>query len=317
MNNAPTPEDRIWAVISHFSALTFGMGILLPIIGWSEQRRKSKYVSFQCLQALGYQSLGFTIWALFSALSLMVFTIVILSALGRMAGNDGNRAVLMTIWVGAFAVFILALLGIYLVLPLIAAIACALGKGFRYPMMGNRLARYLEYDPATEVSLNEDHEFHWVAAMGHFSILIILWGMLAPLTTWIVQGKQSLFLKFQSIQTLIYQATATLLLLVGGSISALGLVILPVIFFSNFSPNANSSMAIVGPLILIVFMLIAMLIILIVPFLHLLGQWAGYRLLKGDNYGYPLIGRLVEGRLRSPSGSQTSMEPKDFKEKPI
>src|SRR5215211_6661557 len=64
MNTTPTTEDRVWAVLSHLSALAFGMGILLPIIGWSEQRRKSKYAAFQCLQALGYQSLGYTIWLL-------------------------------------------------------------------------------------------------------------------------------------------------------------------------------------------------------------------------------------------------------------
>src|SRR5215216_3528303 len=64
MNTLPTTEERIWAVISHLSAIAFGMGILLPIIGWSEQRRKSKYASFQCLQALGYQSLGSNIWLL-------------------------------------------------------------------------------------------------------------------------------------------------------------------------------------------------------------------------------------------------------------
>jgi hypothetical protein len=25
-----------------------------------------------------------------------------------------------------------------------------------------------------------------------------------------------------------------------------------------------------------------------------LGQWAGYRVLKGDDYHYPLVGRLAE-----------------------
>ena len=41
-------------------------------------------------------------------------------------------------------------------------------------------------------------------------------------------------------------------------------------------------------------MLIVFVIILIVPLFHILGQWAGYRVLKGDDYRYPLVGRLVE-----------------------
>jgi len=41
-------------------------------------------------------------------------------------------------------------------------------------------------------------------------------------------------------------------------------------------------------------LLVSFLLILSVPLLHILGQWAGYRVLKGDHYRYPLIGRLVE-----------------------
>jgi len=31
--------------------------------------------------------------------------------------------------------------------------------------------------------------------------------------------------------------------------------------------------------------------------LHILGQWAGYRVLKGNMYRYPSIGKLVEKQL--------------------
>ena len=75
--NTPSTEDRVWTVLAHISALSFGMGILLPVVGWSDQRRKSNYASFQCLQALGYQSLGFTIWVL-SYLVLVILASVIM-----------------------------------------------------------------------------------------------------------------------------------------------------------------------------------------------------------------------------------------------
>ncbi|MDQ2692743.1 MAG: DUF4870 domain-containing protein, partial [Chloroflexota bacterium] len=89
MNSTPTTEERIWAVLSHLSALAFGMGIALPVVGWSDQRRKSNYASFQSLQALGYQSLGYTAWALFSAVLTIILGVVFLSTLD-MAGDDSG-----------------------------------------------------------------------------------------------------------------------------------------------------------------------------------------------------------------------------------
>jgi uncharacterized membrane protein len=49
----------------------------------------------------------------------------------------------------------------------------------------------------------------------------------------------------------------------------------------------------VSILLLGVPLLISFVLILLVPLLHILGQWAGYRVLKGDNYHYPLVGGLV------------------------
>src|SRR5688572_10223658 len=101
MNNMPSTEDRIWTVLSHLSAVTFGMGILLPVIGWAEQRRKSNYASFQCLQALGYQSLGYTVWFLFSGILAIIFAIIMLPTLNMARGPDE-----VGILVGNFVVFI-------------------------------------------------------------------------------------------------------------------------------------------------------------------------------------------------------------------
>ena len=234
MKPVPTNEDRIWAVIAHLSAIAFGMGILLPIIGWSEQRRKSNYASFQCLQALGYQSLGYTVWGLFSAAAAIIFVIIMLPTLNAARGPTA-----VGIWMGIYVVFIFGLFSSYFLLPIIAGISCALGRDFRYPILGDRLARYLGYDPESnseeQTWLIEDHEDRWVAAMGHFSILIMLWGMLAPLTAWILQGKRSLFLKFQSIQTLVYQAGVFFVFLGAGFIAMAGMVIFPITMWASGS----------------------------------------------------------------------------------
>jgi len=296
--NTPSTEDRIWAVLSHLSAIAFGMGLLLPVIGWSEQRRKSKYASFQCLQALGYQSLGYTVWLLTYLLLVIAFLVVMLAAAG-FAGDGGNNFdTFMGIWMGFLLFIVFGTFGMYFLFPVIAAISCALGRDFRYPIMGERLARYLGYDPTPAGDegtwLIEDHEDRWVAAMGHISVIIMLWGMLAPLTTWILQGRRGLFLRFQSIQTLAYQAGATLLYMGSGVIYMFGFVIFIALTGFEGGLDGTSPAEMAGLVALIVSMLAAMLVILIVPLLHILGQWAGYRLLKGDNYRYPWIGRLVE-----------------------
>jgi len=296
MNNTPTTEDRIWAVLAHLSALSFGIGVLLPIVGWSDQRRKSNYASFQCLQALGYQSLGFTIWVLSYLVIIILASIILLVVFRPAEGNSADTLfspamilLLMTIF-GGFA--------IYFLLPILAAVACALGKEFRYPFLGNRLARYLGYDPAEESEeqhwLEEDPEFRWVAAMGHFSILIMIWGMLAPLTAWMLQGRQSHFLKFQSIQTLLYQAITTLIYFMGAFMYLFGFLFLLVGMGGIREPNFNSSTGMFGIVVFAVALVISFVLILLVPLLHILGQWAGYRVLKGDDYHYPLVGKLTE-----------------------
>jgi uncharacterized Tic20 family protein len=282
------------------------MGILLPVVGWSDQRRKSNYASFQCLQALGYQSLGYTIWALSSLLIIVLASIIFLATPGSTETQFSNAA--LSPGVIVFLILFFGFFALYFLLPIIAAVACALGKDFRYPFMGDRLARYLEYESSqkseAQAWLHEDHEFHWVAAMGHFSILIALWGMLAPLTAWILQGKQSLFLRFQSVQALVYQGITTIIYFIGGSLYLFGIVLLVVNMGGIGEPGFNSSMSLVGMVIMAVTLLLAAVLILSVPLLHILGQWAGYRLLKGENYRYPLIGKWIETRLLAGPASE-------------
>lgn len=296
MNNTPpTAEERIWAVLAHLSALAFGMGILLPIIGWSEQRRKSQYASFQCLQALGYQSLGYTVWLL-ATLLVFVGILAIMVVMSFLAESNGRPFdPLAGPFFTLMSISIFGIFALYLLLPLVAAIACALGREFHYPFMGHRLAKYLGYQRTDRGSewLNEERDERWVAAMGHFSVLILLWGMLAPATTWVLQGTRSAFLKFQSIQTVLYQAIVTILYFGG-------LVIYFIGFFAFIAATGLAGttgdglpFGMISFAIFIVFSLVAFAVLMLVPLFHILGQWAGYRLLKGHDYQYPLIGRSV------------------------
>jgi uncharacterized Tic20 family protein len=296
MNTSPTSEERIWAVLAHLSSLAFGMGILLPVIGWSEQRRKSKYVSFQCLQALGYQSLGYTVWVLsyLVAFIVVLIVIIILSYWAEKNGQvfeplAGPTAILISIVAFGF-------LAIYLLLPVIAVLGCALGKDFHYPFMGKRLARYLGYQPRVEESewLIPEHEERWIAAMGHFSVILPLWGLIAPITAWVLQGKRSIFLKFQSVQTSVYQVGVNILYFGALFLYVAGFFLLLGVMGVSGNINPSSPAGMLGLIVFALFSLIALLIFLVVPLFHILAQWAGYRVLKGDDYRYPIVGRLVE-----------------------
>jgi uncharacterized Tic20 family protein len=293
----PSNEERIWAVGAHLSALAMGMGLLLPVVGWSEQRSKSKYASFQCLQALGYQSLGYTVWVLSALVIFIVLLFIALAEFGAAAASGEDITALLAPTMVVHFVVMMGLIGVYFALPIIAAVACALGKDFYYPIMGKRLARYVGYASSIEQEgWIEEHEDRWVVSMGHFAVIIMLWGMLASLTAWILQSKRSLFLKFQSTQTLVFQVCVTLLFFGGilfyiaGAFVLLGAI--------GLSGGAElTSTGIVGLVIFLIFLLIFLVILLIVPVFHIMGQWAGYRVLKGDNYYYPILGRLIEKRI--------------------
>src|SRR5512138_2238576 len=116
MKMSPTTQERLWAVISHLSALGFGMGILLPIVGWSEQRRKSSYASFQCLQALGYQSLGYTLWLLSCLLIGIVLILALAFAAGKTPDNSPGANTIAGIWLIIFMITFFGMFGIYFLL---------------------------------------------------------------------------------------------------------------------------------------------------------------------------------------------------------
>jgi uncharacterized Tic20 family protein len=309
MNTKPPVEERIWAVFAHLSALAMGMGLFLPILGWSESRWKSNYTSFQCMQALGYQTLGYTIWILTTLVLLVISSVSFVFGIQTIDTLEAD----LNAWVIGHSIFIFGLIGLYFVIPVIAAITCAFGKDFHYPFMGKRLAMYLGYESTHSNEegkwLIEEHEDHWVAAMGHFAVIIVFWGLTAPIIAWALQGKRSIFLNFQSIQTVVFQAGIMLLYFIAGFLYVFGLFVFIITIGLEGDFDLNSSGGMIGAVVFLVSLLIAFLIVLIVPFLHILGQWAGYRVLKGDDYRYPIMGKLVEKWISRKTNSSTEETP--------
>lgn len=297
METRPTSEEKIMAVIAHLSALAFGMGMGIPAVFWAEQRKKSRYVAFQALQAYGYQSLGYTLWML-AYLAIVVVMLIFLLVAAAFSGSTPNPDApdaLLMVWMFTFLAAAFGLIGLYLLVPVIGAIACALGKDFKYPLLGSRLAKYLGYDFANpEQEINAIHEEQFAAAMGHFTVIIFLWGLFAPLALWLTSGKESLFLRIQSAQTVIYQAVGSLIYL---AVSVLATVMFIPLYAGVLLADSGLAGDGITTLVLILF-LIGMclfgLITLFAPLYHILGQWAGLRTLQGHDYRYPLIGRLAE-----------------------
>ena len=73
--------------------------------------------------------------------------------------------------------------------------------------------------------------------------------------------------------------------------------------------DMDSGFGMIGLVVFLGSMLCVFGIVLLVPLLHILGQWAGYRILKGDDYRYPIVGKLVERRVSRDDKPQKEESP--------
>lgn len=284
-----TSEEKLWAIISHLSAFMSGTGLMVPAFVWVENRQKSKRVAFQALQALGYQTLGYALWALGAMLAIMILTFATLRELQQ---KDG-----VNYFVTSHIVLTLALYAVYLLIPVIGAVKCAMGQDFRYPLLGNWLAQMIGYDPFADADapLNAANEERFAAAMGHFAIAYPLTGMLPSLIFLILPGARSRYMKFHALQTIIFQLMSTIVTVALSVIAFILFINIAVSIVVPFMQDPNTfqpSIAIFTPIFL--FLLSLLLSVLLIPLFQIIGQWAGLRLLQGREYRYDIIGRLVE-----------------------
>ncbi|GAB4484315.1 MAG: hypothetical protein Fur0016_08680 [Anaerolineales bacterium] len=294
---SPSTQDRTLAVIAHLSALAFGSGVFVPAALWSENRRKSAYVRFQTLQALGYQSLGYTLWVLGALLLFIVFYIGLL-VIALLVPNAAQNETILAVFSIAIVVMMFGLMGIYLFVPIIGAVLCGLGKDFHYPLLGGRLARSLGYQPEAgdnSPELDSAFEERFAAAMSHFAVILPLWGLLAPAWLWISHKSHSSWLKFQSAQTTLYQGIVNVLYF--------GLTFASV-FIGFGSMALFAMMADLGEWTAMAGMMVMICLLgctgLIVPLFHILGQWAGLQTLRGRDFKYPFLGGWVAKRISYP-----------------
>jgi uncharacterized Tic20 family protein len=302
----PTSDERIWTALAHGSTLLFIFGPLASLLIWSTQRKKSSYVAFQALQALGYQLIAHCIMILLNILVSLLGVAVLVIIMQVVEDSTSNSFGLVFGMQFFLFASLFGVVGLYYLGGVIAAIFSLVGRDFRYPILGNWLARYLNYiptltgeEPAAELA--EEQEDRWVAAMGHAGLFFQIWGMFLPLLTWVLHKDRSRILRFQSLQTLIYQGLGAVVYFgaMGLYMASFFLVFFPMLVTGTGSSDELTG---IGMIILLVVAVLVMLVYMVGgPIYALLGIIATIRVAGGHDFRYPLLGHILASRLDATS----------------
>jgi len=140
-SQAPGAESRLLAALAHGSIVAQGLGLLVGLLVYINQREKSRYAAFQALQAAIYQFFSLIIvvgvwlvWGLFYTLSLIP---VIQQS---QAMPDAPPPPLFWIGLGSMAIpfVVMLVVGLY---GLWGALRTWQGREFRYALLGAWLER--------------------------------------------------------------------------------------------------------------------------------------------------------------------------------
>jgi uncharacterized Tic20 family protein len=301
MSTAASSDEKILAALAHGSVFLMFLGPIVPVILWASQRKKSKYVSFHALQAMGYQALYFWLWIVvwILVMILFVFLIPLLSLL--MESSRDTEMFPLLVQVPIF-LLIFGFLGLFFILGIAGAFACLLGHDFRYPLLGRWLERYLSYTADPESQMVETQEDNWVAGICHATAILQLWGVVTPLIVWFSQKERSARLRFQSMQAAVYQVIALVTYMLGMAVYMAFFIgmFLTLILGGTMGGDAELQ----GPpafmmatffVVMIIFWFIMMIVM---PIYYLLAGWAGLRVIRSHQFRYPILGKMIEKRIQ-------------------
>jgi uncharacterized Tic20 family protein len=302
MNTSPASDEKIIAALAHGSVLFAFLGPIVPVIVWASQRKKSKYVCFHALQAMGYQALMFWLWIVVMILiiALSIFLAFPLSVFITENSHDAMFApfvIQMFIFISIFG-----LMGLFFLTGIIGAVYCLLGRDFRYPFLGKRLERYLSYTPDLESQIDETKEDNWVAGICHATAALQLWGAITPLIVWFSQKERSARLRFQAMQAFVYQLTALVAYMAGMALymfSFFGMVFIPL---AGAALNGGKEIPAPAGILMLVFlgliMIFWLIFMLLLPVYYLLAGFASIRVIQGRPFRYPIPGKVLEKRMQ-------------------
>ncbi|PKO15965.1 MAG: hypothetical protein CVU39_10655 [Chloroflexi bacterium HGW-Chloroflexi-10] len=284
-----TQTDRNLAALAHAAILIPSVGFIVPVLIWTAQRSRSAYAAQQALQALVYQML----LVVFVQVVLLLEGLLLIPVIGLINRNgSAPRAVLAA--VGIALVILLLCYLLYLLLAVAAAVFNLLGRDWNYPWIGRPLRRYL----LQEGVLVTEHEERVAASMAHCAFFYPTTGLLVPVGVWALLKNSSTWLRYQVVQAATLQAgwliVSTLLTL--GEV-ALSLPLLVPLFTS---PDALLNLR--DPRVLVTAVaggmgLISVILFLVGPLLAVFATIAAIRMLQGQDYDYPILGKKIRNRL--------------------
>ncbi|HLO32492.1 MAG TPA: DUF4870 domain-containing protein [Anaerolineales bacterium] len=300
MNTSPTSDEKITAALVHGSVFLMFFGPIIPVLLWASQRKKSKFVSFHALQAMGYQALMFWLWTV-AGILIGVLSVFLVFPLLFFLENSRNPVFVPFLFQIFIVTTIFGLMALFVLPGLIGAVYCMSGRDFRYPVLGKWLEHYLSYEAGPESHMDETHEENWVAGVCHATAILLLWGVVTPLIVWFTQKERSLRLRFQAMQAALYQAGAFIAYM-------LGMAVYMLFFFGMFftlilGATTSSSKEIQGPAAVIMLIFLGVIIIfwfimlILMPLYYLLAGFGSVRLIRGHNFRYPILGKMLEKRM--------------------
>ncbi len=247
----------------------------MPLLVWNNQRRRSRYVTSQAMQALWWQSL----LAVYFQVVLLAVCLVFIGV-NAIRGSSAQPSQALTFWL--LGITALAVV-IYVVVGLAGAVACLLGRGFVYPFLGRPLER----------ALMNGAEERLIAGAAHAGMFVPMLGVLVPLLAWALPRPNSPFLRYHALQALVFQVLSTLTaMFFSGILMVLSfpLVLAAVALWQN--TNVSPALVIITLLLLLIVFLFAMLAALAVPIFGVFAFFAMIKVPLGKDYRYPIVGRL-------------------------
>ena len=299
----PTSDEKVLAALAHLSILLSFFGPIGSTLIWITQRGKSKYVRFHALQAMGYQVFSF--WAFFIGIFVIAFgSIPLIFLIEFLAPQNGELPVSPFLIQPLIFVGMFGLMGSIFLYGFIGAVFCMLDRNFSYLIIGSWLKKKLFREDVTEEEFVE-HENNWVSGICHATTILRFVGMLTPLIVWFSQREQSAKIRFQALQAVIYQLIA----IVAGILSyVVGAVFyflfLASLLFTGVSGGFSSpETEMTGPFaiffisFLVLMMFLGLASLIVVPIYYLLSIIASISTIRGRDFRYPILGRVIANRL--------------------
>ena len=149
-----TKEDQWMSAIGHASAILLLWGLFLPLAMYLIQKDSSPRLRFQSAQAAVYQTIataayfgfGVCYLASFFAILASVVTIPVMSSSESMSPQLTIALLVFLLVFLVLGIFVMLGLPTYHLFAMIAGIQTLKGKDYRYPLLGNFIARRMKMD---------------------------------------------------------------------------------------------------------------------------------------------------------------------------